>query len=295
MGTSGSWLGCFDPQVQMEALYSQKNDNAFRTYIDSTLTNFFSDRTKPYRIAQDRFDSTDTNPTLSSANCIFDFNPTISDGALMRQRNTLSLGLIVSLSLIGLSLQAQVVQGSKPTKAECKNAENSFATNPDAPIAFQTLPGCGRTGGKALARAFGAARAETNTAKLDEYYRSLTTIRDPEVFASAISVIKDPSASASARATAILIAVAQHDNALSPPINIPFRDLISSDQPNCRLVHSTDSGYQSSSPLAPGSIDQLRGALADVRNSSSSPTLVQAFAECALAAVGRPKSAAGSQ
>jgi len=82
VGTSGSWLGCFDPQVQMEALYSQKNDNAFRTYIDSTLTNFFSDRTKPYRIAQDRFDSTDTNPTLSSANCIFDFNPTISDGAL---------------------------------------------------------------------------------------------------------------------------------------------------------------------------------------------------------------------
>jgi hypothetical protein len=138
----------------------------------------------------------------------------------MRHHYLCTLKLGVALSLLNQTVHAQVVPGPRPTAAQCNSSVQVLSSNPRDTSALETLPGCGKAGGVALGKPFRAARSETDKQHLEELYRALGSIRDPEVFTSALSIMKDPGASAESRATAIFVAVAQHDNALVVPINL---------------------------------------------------------------------------
>jgi hypothetical protein len=188
-------------------------------------------------------------------------------------------------------VQAQVVPGNGPTKTQCGTAAQAFEANPHNSGALETLPACGKMGGRPLARAFHTARFETSGTELERFYAALGSMRDPEVFASALSVMQDPAATPQARATAILIAMAQHDNALSPPIDVSFSDLITfSNSSKCRLLDATDASYRSVSPLPDDYLQQLRLAIQGLLGSPDTPTVVRAFADCAKSALAETQS-----
>ena len=202
---------------------------------------------------------------------------------------TLLLG--VGFLFAALRVQAQVVPGNGPTKTQCGTAAHAFAADPHHSGALETLPACGKTGGPPLARAFHNARFETSGTELERFYTALGSMRDPEVFASALSVMQDPAATPQARATAILIAVAQHDNALSPPVDVSFSDLITlSNKSKCRLLHATDASYRSISPLPADYLQQFRQAIQGLLGSPDTPTLVRAVADCAQSALAKTQS-----
>jgi len=194
--------------------------------------------------------------------------------------------VVLSVSTGASLLTAQTIPGPPPTASECQASARALAGGARDGTGWESLPGCGKTGGVALARAFDGARFETDAAYLQRLYGAMASLRDPAVFATALSVMQDLAASAPARATAILIAVAQHDNALSLPLNLSFTDVISPvGSARCRLVPTSDASYRSSSPLPADYRQQLGKAILRVDGSPDTPDLVRSFVQCARPAL----------
>lgn len=72
-GVANQQYALLQPQRIFEEMYSQLSDAAFRAKVDTAFT-IFND-TGPYAAAQQTFEQQDTEPTLASAKCTFDFNP----------------------------------------------------------------------------------------------------------------------------------------------------------------------------------------------------------------------------
>lgn len=177
-------------------------------------------------------------------------------------------------------LNAQIIPGPPPTAAECRSAERALVQGNRAGL--EILPGCGSDGGFALARALLDARSETDPAYLGRLYGAMSSIRDPAVFGTALNVILDQKASDQVRATAILIAVSQHDVSLTPRLNVSFADLISpASKASCRLSWASDQSYRSKSRLPSAYFEQFGKALLQLLSAPATPAMVRKFAECA--------------
>jgi hypothetical protein len=199
-------------------------------------------------------------------------------------RNPVRLVFLCISALWGTVLPAQVVPPGPtapgPSSSECQAAAAALAGGARG-AEWESLPGCGKVGGRALARALEAARHETDAAYLDRLYGNMASIKDPAVFAASLAVMQDPAASPEARATAILVAVAQHDNALSLPVTVSLKDLLGGTATSqCRLVPTSHASYRSSSPLPADYLQQLGKAMLQLKASADTPDLVRNFIEC---------------
>lgn len=203
----------------------------------------------------------------------------------MKHRNLRAALLLVGAPLSGLPLEAQRVPGTPPTSRQCAAAAAALARGARDGAGWEYLPGCGKAGGVPLAKAFQAARFETDPAYLQRLYGAMGSMRDSAVFATALSVMQDSAASAPARATAILIAVAQHNDNLGLPLNVSFTEAIAPPAGQCRLLPVSDAGYRSMSPLPADYREQLGRAILQVRASPNTPDLVRTFVYCARPAL----------
>jgi hypothetical protein len=194
-------------------------------------------------------------------------------------RYLLAVGFL-NLSAGTTLLGAQTIPGSyRPTPAQCREAAKILVDKASDDWRWQILPSCGKAGGRDLAKALQTARSETDPAYLERLYGAMANIRDPEIFAVALAVMQDDGASAWARSTAILIAVAQHDNAVGLPLNLSLTDALRSGR--CRLLPYTHAGYRTATPLPANYRDQLGKALLDVSADPTTPEPVKTFVNCA--------------
>jgi hypothetical protein len=200
----------------------------------------------------------------------------MNEGSIMRY--LVAVGFL-NLSVGTTFLGAQTIPGSyQPTPAECREAAEILIDKTSDDWRWQILASCGREGGRDLAKALQAARFETDPAYLERLYGAMANIRDPEIFAAALAVIQDAGASAPARSTSILIAVAQHDNGVGLPLNLSLAEALRSGK--CRLAPITHAGYRSATPLPASYQDQLGKALLDLRAAAGTPQLVKTFVHC---------------
>jgi hypothetical protein len=177
-------------------------------------------------------------------------------------------------------LSAQAVPGTyRPKPAQCREAAKILVDRTNDDWRWQILASCGRAGGRDLARALQEARSETDPAYLERLYGAMAPIRDPDVFAAALAVMQDDGASAPARATAILIAVSQHNDRVGLPLNLSLPEALRSG--HCRLVPYISHGsYRSSSPLPANYQMQLGKALLHLSAAPDTPDLVKVFVNC---------------
>lgn len=186
---------------------------------------------------------------------------------------------VAQLSIGATFLRSQVVPGSyRPTPIECREAAKSLVDRTSNDARWQTLPACGKAGGRELAEALKDARSETDPTYLERLYGAMATTRDPDVFAAALTIMQDAGASAQARSTAILIAVAQHNNAVALPLNLSLAEALQAGR--CRLLPINHAVYRSTNPLPVNSRAQLGGALLDVSAAPGTPSLVKTFVDC---------------
>lgn len=181
-------------------------------------------------------------------------------------------------------LSAQAVPGTyRPKPAACREAAKILVDRTNDDWRWQILASCGRAGGRELARALQEARSETDPAYLERLYGAMAPIRDPDVFAAALAVMQDDGASAEARATAILIAVRQHNYRVGLPLNLSLTEALQSGQ--CRLVpYTTHGSYRSSTPLPADYQTQLGKALLHLSAAPDTPGLVKTFVDCSRTA-----------
>jgi hypothetical protein len=191
--------------------------------------------------------------------------------------------LALSTLVFRMPLAAQTIPARPASPSECTSAEAALAAGNRNGSGWERLPDCGSRGGQALAAALRAGRTDADAKYLERLYGAMSSLRDPAVFTAALEVMQDPAASPEARATAVLIAFAQHDRGLSPRLNVSFKDLISGRELNrCPLAAATDvGGYRSESALPPDYLQQLRKATDQVAESSTTPPVVRKFAKCA--------------
>lgn len=203
----------------------------------------------------------------------------------MRQSPVL---LSILAALYGLTPSLLASQEHKSGSPEnCSNAATALTNGARDGSGWEHLPDCGSAGARALARAFRAAGADSDVHYLGNLYSAMASVRDPAVFSTALEVMQDQSAGERARATAILIAVAQHTRRIGLPLSFPYQEAMSSsDGERCRLVPLRGtSAYRSSSPLPSDYLQQLGSAIEHVTNSPASPALVRGFAACARRAL----------
>jgi hypothetical protein len=196
--------------------------------------------------------------------------------------------LSILAAVCGLTPSLLAGQEHKSGSPEnCSRAATALANGARDGSGWEHLPDCGSAGARALARAFRAARAESDVHYLGNLYSAMASVRDPAVFSTALEVMQDQSAGERARATAILIAVAQHTRRLGLPLSFPYEEAMSSsDGERCRLVPLRGtSRYRSSSPLPSDYLQQLGSAIENVIHSPVSPALVRGFADCARRAL----------
>jgi hypothetical protein len=205
----------------------------------------------------------------------------------MKHRYLTAILLLVSAPLTGLVLEAQTIPGSPPSSKECAAAAAALSAGARDGAGWERLPECGALGGRALATAFRSARNETDTDYLGHLYGAMAALRDPHVFASALEVMQDPGASSAARATAILVAVAQHHRGWGLPLQVSFADAVTaSPGESCRIVAvAGDPEYRSATSLPADYVQQLGKALDRVVADASTPPLVRSFAGCGRRAI----------
>jgi hypothetical protein len=169
----------------------------------------------------------------------------------------------------------------------CANAARALAQGARDGSGWEHLPDCGSTGAKALAQAFGEARAESDVDYLGNLYTAMASVRDPAVFSMALEVMQDQTAGERARATAILIAVAQHTRRIGLSLDFLYQEaMTSSDAERCRLVPIRGATkYRSDAPLPGDYLQQFGSAVENVIHSPASPALVRGFAGCARRAL----------
>lgn len=200
----------------------------------------------------------------------------MNKGSIMRY--LLAVGFL-NLSAGTTLLGAQTIPGSyRPAPAECREAAKILVDKASDDWRWQILPSCGRAGGRELAKALQDARTETDPAYLQRLYGAMANIRDPDVFRAAMAVMEDEGASAQARSTAILVAVAQHDNAVGLPLNLSLADALRSER--CRMLPFTHAGYRSTTPLPADYREQLGRALLNLSAAPGTPDLVKTFVDC---------------
>lgn len=201
--------------------------------------------------------------------------------------------LIASAPAAGLAVAAQTVPGRPPGSEYCNRAAAALARGARDVVSWQLLPSCGRAGAIAMANAFRAARSETDLAYLEKLYGAMGSSRHPAVFAAALEVMQEPSASAPARATAVLIAAAQHDRRLALPLNLSFSEVMApSTAERCRLLPTFGGNYRSASPLPRDYLERLGTAVSRIVADPGTPQLVKSVVRCARPALGPALSAA---
>jgi hypothetical protein len=127
-----------------------------------------------------------------------------------------------------------------------------------------------------MAQALREARSETDLAYLERLYDAMGGGWIPEVFQAALTLMQDEGASAEARSTAVLIAVAPVDAALALPLNLSLAEALRSGQ--CRLLPISDAGPPA--PIPPDAVARLGKALYDLRGDSKIPHLLRTFVNC---------------
>jgi hypothetical protein len=193
-------------------------------------------------------------------------------------RYLLAAGFL-SLTAYGV-LGAQTVQGGgfQPSPTDCSTAAQALAAGTPEWPTWDYLPACGRVGGRALATALRSARSSSDLGYLERLYGAAASMRDPDLFESALDVLQDETGSNQARSTAILIALAQHDNAVGLPLNLSLTDALRSGR--CRLLPYTHAGYRTATPVPANYRDRLGKALLDVSADPTTPEPVKTFVNC---------------
>ena len=191
---------------------------------------------------------------------------------------------IWSVLLVGLlssstatMLPAQRIPGTyHPTPAECGRGARALTDRSSEDWEWQLLSDCGSAGSRVMAKALRAARSETDLTYLQRLYDAMGGGWNPAVFSAALALMRDEGASAEARSTAVLIAVAPVDNALALPLNLSPADALRSSQ--CRLLPISDAGPPA--PIPPVAVARFGRALYDLRGDPGTPPLLQAFVAC---------------
>jgi len=167
-----------------------------------------------------------------------------------------------------------------PTAKECEAAASSLAQGSDS-SGWERLVDCGEMAGPAFAKAIIAAGSQTDVSYLGRLYSAVARVRHPAIFNSALEVMKDPAASGPARATAILMALSQHEPGWGLPPSVSYSQAVTSKgSASCRMVRFQKQLYRSSTPLPASYLQQLAHATEQLSTSSSPPS-VQALARCA--------------
>lgn len=196
--------------------------------------------------------------------------------------------LIAELVLSGLLLPPSGVAAQdawRPSTEQCRAAATALTHGARDGTGWERLVDCGDIAGNALASALHAARSETDVDYLARLYSAIARVRHPAVFTSTLDVMRDPAASVPARATAILMALSQHEPGRGLPPSVPFREAVTSSAgEGCQLVRFGRTLYRSSTPLPADYREQLVNATEQL---GSAPTLVRALAGCASRAVRR--------
>lgn len=170
-----------------------------------------------------------------------------------------AIGILPAFS----ALVAQGAPGTPPSAAECADAAAALSAGGRVQSAWNFLPSCGTSGASALAAAVSATTSEADTSYLRDLYGVAASIKDPAILAAAGTVVSDPGATQAARVTAILLLVAQFDNAIMARFSVPWGALLTGSYADCPFAVATqyyagrrqlqaDSSQRVASALAPG-------------------------------------------
>ncbi|HEX2248711.1 MAG TPA: hypothetical protein VHH32_00095, partial [Gemmatimonadales bacterium] len=192
---------------------------------------------------------------------------------------------LVTAGFLGLTattlLPAQTIPGPpfRPSPADCRAGANALTDRTSDDWRWQLLPNCGSYGARVLARALRSARAEIDPDYLDRLYGAMAVMRNPDVFEAALTLMQDEQASAEARSTAVLIAVAQHDADVGLPLNLLLPDALRTG--SCRLLPIVHGGHRVTAPLPADYLSRLGAALYRLSADQDTPDLLETFVNCA--------------
>jgi hypothetical protein len=192
--------------------------------------------------------------------------------------------LIGELVLSGLMLTTSALaaqNAGRPSAEQCQAAATALAQGARHGTGWERLVDCGDIAGNALAEALRAASSETDVDYLARLYSAIARVRHPAIFRGTLEVMRDPAASVPARATAILMALSQHEPGWGVPPSLPFREVVTSPASTaeiCQLVRFRRTLYRSSTPLPADYREQLVNATEQL---GSAPPVVRGLARCA--------------
>jgi hypothetical protein len=178
------------------------------------------------------------------------------------------------------ALVAQGAPGTPPSATECADAAAALSAGGRLQSAWNLLPSCGTSGASALAAAVSATTSEADTSYLRDLYGVAASIKDPAILAAAGTVVSDPGATQAARVTAILLLVAQFDNAIMARFSVPWGALLTGSYADCPFAVATRY-YAGRRQLQADSSQRVASALDQARNDGSAPGAVRALAQCA--------------
>lgn len=194
-------------------------------------------------------------------------------------KHSFSIGQLVLSGLVLITSALGAQHPGPPSVQECEAAANALTQGARNMSQWGRLLDCGDVAGNALAQAVRAASSETDVDYLGRLYSAVVRVRHPAVFQSALDVMRDPAASIPARATAILMAVSQHEPSRGLPPSRSFREAVTSSAGEpCQLVRFGRNMYRSSTPLP---ADYLRQLVNAAEQLTSAPPAVRALAGCA--------------
>lgn len=199
---------------------------------------------------------------------------------------TKTAALATAILLLPRIASAQAEPDSVKHRNNCRLAEQVIATGHPAPHdqwALDLIGGCPE-GGEALANALRLASQSTDTAYLDRLTRPTLFLRDGNIFAAALTIASERSATETARVFALRSLI----YAMRPTAGIDY-GVLATDQPTfCVGSASPHRSFTQGAPLPHDYAEQIHTlAWRIVRDTSESPILRHA-AQCAAMATPDP-------
>jgi hypothetical protein len=195
-------------------------------------------------------------------------------------KHSFSIGQLVLSGLVVTTSALGAQHPGPPSAQECEAAATALTQGARNMSQWGRLLDCGDVAGNALSKAVRAASSETDVDYLGRLYSAVVRVRHPAVLQSTLDVMRDPAASVPARATAILMAVSQHDPMRGLPLNLSYREVVTSSDAaeDCQL-RRIGRNLRRSSTLLPA--DYLRQLVNTTEQLADAPPVVRALAACA--------------